>query len=74
MIGKNIGTAFHTLGWCLGVVVVILVLIGLSWGFGKIGDKISLNQDTSRQKRIEAKLEEMDGKLDKLIEIGNKWE
>ena len=57
------------IGFAIVVVVFALTLgvVAFNWGLKSVGDSISFDPDTVRQKRIEKKIDEIDNKLTELI-------
>lgn len=72
---SSIKGSFRHAGVVAIVIVAAAVLLLTSYrGCRLAGDAISMDPSVSRQKRIEKKVDEIDLKLDQLIDLGKKWE
>ncbi len=69
-----IKNSFKHAGVVAGVIAVAILLLTSYRGCRLAGDAISMDPSVSRQKRIEKKVDEMDLKLNQLIDLGKKWE
>ena len=69
---RNAAAQLLVVGVCIALVIALIV--GGTKAFTYAKESLGWDSDTNRQIRIEKRVDELHEKVDKLVELGEKWQ